>query len=231
LDLIVKCQYQISTDWEAVADPYGCNLVSLNITTKVFVKNATGTHFPGKKNNDVKALTIYDRNCYIIPSSLGIIFPNIEALTVRNASLKLISSNDLQQFSNLREISLLGNDLDALESNLFRYNPLIEVVVVKSNKIRYIGGRFFDFLPNLRKADFSDNDCIVEEATELSDIKEKIKQKCDDPETDFRIATTIRPDGIFYWDWINRTINVGGGVASIPTDLSISNGLLKTLVG
>lgn len=203
LEVTVDCQYQISSDWELVKDPYECNLVSLGIMNKLLAINATGTHLPGHDNDDVKAITIYDGICNIIPSALGSIFPNIEALAVWNSSLKFVSSNDLQQFSNLREIWLLGNDLEYLESNLFVYNPRVEIVVVRSNKIKYVGAKCFDFLQNLRKVDFSDNECLDEistDAVQISDIKKKIRQKCDVPGRELGIHTTIREyNWIYLW--------------------------------
>lgn len=195
LQVTVDCKFEISSDWKMVKDPYGCNLLKLALVNKLSAINATGKHIYRHRNDDVKAIKIYNGICHIIPSQLGIIFPNIEALSIRNASLKHVSSPDLQQFPNLKEIWLYGNDIDYLESNLFEYNPKVEVVVIKGNKIKYVGGKFFDFLPNLRQVDFSDNECIDEkaaDATKLSEIKKKIKQKCVVMGKEPRGYTTIR---------------------------------------
>lgn len=166
LQLTVLCEYQNSSMvsngllvWKIVEDPYAFIVMTLDIKSKLNVTNVTGNHADGYTNSDVKALKIIggevissDRNtnndeirnsCHIIPSELGSIFPNVEALLVWNASLKHVSSSDLQQFSNLKEIWLHDNDLDYLESNLFEYNLEVEIVVVKGNKIKYVGRTFF----------------------------------------------------------------------------------------
>jgi len=108
---------------------------------------------------------------------------------------------------------------------------MVEVVVVNSNRIKYIGGKFFDYLPNLRRADFSYNECIDGKATELSDIKEKIKQKCDVPDTEFERYTTILPDGLTYWDWINTTATHDGAVAGAAVDSQVNWKVLQSSVG
>lgn len=195
LELTVDCQYQISPDWKVVDNPYGCFLTALDVKNKQIITKATGKHLNGKTDNDVKALNIKGGVCTIFPAAIGSLFPNIEVLSVWNASLKIIASRDLQQFSNLRELWLNVNDLNYLESDLFEYNPKVEVIVFKNNQIKFIGGNFFTFLPNLRLADFRSNDCIDGETTDvatLNTIKDKIKEKCSTLAKELKGFTTIR---------------------------------------
>lgn len=195
LEISVDCQYKSSPGWKVVENPYGCFLTTLDIKTKLTVTKTTGKHLAGKSNNDVKALNINGGVSTIFPSAIGTIFPNIEVLSVWNASLKLIASRDLQQFSNLRECWLNANDLNYLESDLFEYNPKVEVIVFKNNQIKFIGANFFSYLPKLRKADFRHNDCIDGEATDiatLNTIKDEIKGKCSVLAKELKGFTTIR---------------------------------------
>jgi len=230
--LSVDCEYKVSPDWKVVKDPYGCFLSKLDIKSKLTVTGATGKHLTGKTNSDVKALNINGGVCTIIPAALGSIFSNIEVLSVWNASLQIISSRDLQQFSNLREIWLHVNEIDYLESSLFEYNPKVEVVVFKNNKIQYIGSTFFNYLPNLKKADFRSNDCIdgeVTDAATLDATKNKITEKCAVYEP--RGYTTIRPDGLTYWVNITSDGMEGDGFGSYNADGALSASALSSLVG
>lgn len=101
----------------------------------------------------------------------------------------------MQQFSNLREIWLHGNDISYLEEILFEFNPRVEVIVFRDNKIQFVGDTFFDFLPNLREADFVGNECLdmgaMASDLQLNAVVERVKEKCVVAEPNY-IFTTIR---------------------------------------
>lgn len=191
----IDCKFEFSSNWKTVKDPYGCTLHSPNFDRKLYIVNATGTHIDDHTIHDVTALQILGGICYVIPGEFGSIFPNIEALSVWNATLQLVTSRDVQQFSNLREIWLHGNDLNYLEEILFEFNPWVELVVFRDNKIKFVGNTFFDFLPNLREADFVGNECfddgVMASVLQLNDIVERVKEKCVVAEPTY-IFTTIR---------------------------------------
>jgi hypothetical protein len=181
LQINVECEYKISHGWKTVDDPYGCFITTLNVQSKTTVTSATGNHLYGNSDGNVKALNIYGGICEVIPSGLGTIFPSVELFTVWNATLKIVTNKEIQQFPNLRELWLYVNELEYLESNLFEYNSKVEYIHFNSNKIKYIGGNFFNFLPNLQKASFWYNLCITGEATDaasLEVIKNEAKEKC-----------------------------------------------------
>lgn len=196
----IDCTFEFSSNWKTVRDPYGCTLHSSNFDRKLFIANATGTHINDHTNDDVTALQIVGGICYVIPGEFGSIFPNIEALAVWNASLQLVTSRDMQQFSNLREIWLHGNDLDYLEEILFEFNPKVEMVVFRDNKIKFVGGTFFDYLPNLLEADFVGNECFDDGGETVPDLQlnavvDRVKRKCVVAEPTY-IFTTIRESKI-----------------------------------
>lgn len=187
LQLVAECEYKISHGWKAVGepsgeeDPYGCFISTFNINSKTTLSGTTGKHLYGNTNDKVNAFNVYGGICGIIPAGIGSIYPNIEALSVWNATLRTVSNTDLQQFANLREIWIYENHLEFLPSSLFEYNPKIEYINFKSNAIKYIGENFFNYLPNLKRAEFWYNVCINDEATDaagLEAIKTEIKKKC-----------------------------------------------------
>lgn len=194
LHVTVDCTFEVSTTWKIVKDPYGCTLRSPNFDRKLFIANATGSHLKDRSINDVKALQILGGICQIIPGEFGSIFPNIEALAVWNATLKLVTGRDMQQFENLKEIWLQGNDLSYLEEKLFEFNPKVELVVFRDNKIKFVGDTFFDYLLKLENADFYGNECFddgVAANLKLNEIKERVKEKCVVAKPTY-IFTTIR---------------------------------------
>ncbi len=217
LQLTINCDYNTSPSvstgrlkWKLVKDPYSCVLTTLNIKSKLLVRSITGKHLDGKKNDDVRALKIIGGGiisslgnessdqvlsvCETIPSGIGSVFRNIEALTVWRSNLKTVSSRDLQQFGNLREVWLFTNELEYLESKLFQYNPNVEVVSFNANNIQSIGENFFNFLPKLQKAYFHYNPCVngeADDATKLISLKNTIKEKCSVQETSESLHITV----------------------------------------
>lgn len=194
LQITVDCKFEISsTKFKTANMPYSCTLRSPKFDRKLFVAKATGSHTTGRSDSDVKALQIAGKNCQILPGYFGVIFPNIEVLSISNAGLKLITNRDLQQFSNLKEIWLQGNELNYLEGKLFEFNPNVEVIVVRDNQIKFVGDNFFNYLPKLREADFYGNECFDGAAADLNlnAVRERVKDKCVVDEPTF-IYTTIR---------------------------------------
>lgn len=217
LQLTINCDYNKSPSittsrlkWKLGNELYGCVLTKLNIKSKLVVKDVQGTHLDGKSNKDVKALKIIGGGiisstgnessdnvlsvCEVIPAGIGSVFPNIEAIAVWRSNLKSVSSRDLEQFHNLREIWLFTNELEYLEGKLFQYNPNVEVVSFNANQIKSIGANFFDFLPKLQKAFFHYNRCVNEEAvdgTKLVALKNEIKEKCSVEETAESLHVTV----------------------------------------
>lgn len=189
----VACEYRIEHRFEVVEDPYSCVLTTLNIQNKTSVTSATGKHLNGNTNSDVKAINIYGGICKTIPSGFGSIFPKIEIFTVWNATLKTVSSTDLQELRNLREIWLYANELEYLESNLFQYNPKIEIIVFKRNKIKFVGKNFFEYLPNVQKVFFGYNNCttVSADAGNIVAIKSELKQNCTVPKAEATGYTQI----------------------------------------
>ncbi|XP_037036581.1 leucine-rich repeat-containing protein egg-6-like [Bradysia coprophila] len=225
LHVTVDCKFEVSSVWKTVKDPYGCTLQKSNFDRKLFIGNVTGSHAKGRSISDVKALQIVGGVCQIIPGEFGSIFQNIEALSVKKASLKLVTGRDLQQFSNLREIWLEANDLNYLEGKLFEFNPNVELVVFKDNKIKFVGDNFFSYIPKLREADFSGNECFDDGKTaglKLNAVQERVKEKCVVEEPTF-IYTTIRPDGLTYWDSRKSEKDDGEGVGA---DFKVLNSLV-----
>lgn len=139
-------------------------------------------HNTGKTDNDVQWCSMFEylfRNLRIHPWWLWF---NISQYWICDSSRCIFENcvqcrSDLQQFSNLKEIFL-----EYLESNLYQFNQKVEYIIFNGNKIKSIGENFFDYLPNLRKAEFLKNDCINDVATDAAKLnaikEEEIKERC-----------------------------------------------------
>lgn len=190
--LKVDCEFKTSNGWDILGNPYGCFITTLKVTDKQQVTNVAGSHLYGNTNDEVKVVNVYEGVCNVIPSGLGVIFKNLEGLTVWNAALKAISSADLKEFSHLREINIYANKLVYLESNLFEFNPNVERINFYDNKIKYIGSNFFNQLPKLKFAEFHSNVCInddAKDAAKFESLRKEIYSKCAyDGEYDSKVA-------------------------------------------
>lgn len=179
--LKVDCEFKTSNGWDVLGSPYGCFITNMAVTDKQQVTGASGSHLYGNTNNEVKVFNIYGGVCNILPSGFGTVFKNLEGLTVWNAALQTISSEDFKEFSGLREIYIYANQIVYLESNLFEFNPKMEFIHFQNNKIKYIGSNFFNQLPKLKFADFHSNVCIdddAKDAAKLESLRKQIDSKC-----------------------------------------------------
>lgn len=95
-----------------------------------------------------------------MPRGLGFFFPEIEAIYIVNCGLEHISSDDLQGLPNLKVLDLINNNLRVLESDLFKYNPLVKSFSVAENPIKHVGHNIFHSLLSLSTVSFRATQCI-----------------------------------------------------------------------
>jgi hypothetical protein len=170
--ITIDCEFasKSSGHWTVVGEAYTCYIRNIEVTKKEVVTEIKGSHEGTFTNGNLKALNIYGKTCNVIPSGFDTFFTDVEAFSVNESHLKTVTNEDLKQFPKLREIWLYTNDLEFLPSNLFEFNPKVEYIVFKHNKISYVGAEFFNYLPNLSKASFYSNVCINSAANELSEL-------------------------------------------------------------
>lgn len=134
-----------------------------------------GRHPAGESNDNVNTLLIIEQICEFFPVGIDKQFQKLEGVAIQKSGLKKITKNDLRGFANLKSISLFGNQLETLESNLFIFNPKLKLISVFSNKLKHVFSNIFDGLNNLERVYFRSNPCISEDGMN----KEKIEQlKC-----------------------------------------------------
>ncbi|KAG5668640.1 hypothetical protein PVAND_016575 [Polypedilum vanderplanki] len=135
-----------------------CKAINLIITkqnqtvTKIFTNN--------KESENIKVLKIHDQIVHHMPMGLENFFPYLSILQVWSCGLREITQNNIKVHENLHELSLSGNEIEILESNLFEKNLKISKIDFSRNRLKNVGFNLLLPLENLIFADFYANDCI-----------------------------------------------------------------------
>ncbi|CAG9810013.1 unnamed protein product [Chironomus riparius] len=158
----INCKYSSDFDWFTVGKVYTCSVQQKldALHTDSGVIGVNGIHNGKKKNKDVKAIRIFNRNVYYFSSGYDKYFTNIEVIQVYGSKLKIISQKDLMPFTKLKHIDLCKNDLEELEKDLFKFNQLLEVIKVSDNKLKFIDVTAFEGLYQLHTLELNGNHCI-----------------------------------------------------------------------
>lgn len=137
----------------------------------------TGAHsIPGKTNNDVIGLNIWNQNLRKIPQGIDGDFKNIQAFQVYNSKLGTIAKEDLRQFPNLILLSILKNDVLVIDGDLLAYNRKLLNVDFISNLLLHIGENLFQGLTTLVSVNFSNNPCVSSYRATPQSIQELNRQ-------------------------------------------------------
>lgn len=156
---------------------YKCEVENLTITARnEIVSDVSGTHITRRTNANVIILSINEKTAHYLPENLAKFFPNLMYLTINKSGLKEISKNDLRDFKQLRNIAVRGNDIESLPGDLFEYNLQLTNIAFPTNKIKIIGRDIFKSLTSLESVNLIRNECINQQATNLSEIEEMMKK-------------------------------------------------------
>ncbi|XP_070505224.1 paramyosin-like [Chironomus tepperi] len=163
------CQY-ISGSWSGLGTAYYCsvqNSVSITSPDAAQVDSVTGTHLAGHNNDNVEGFSVYNKGqVHYFPRGLDKIFKNLIGIQIAYAGLKEIHQSDLKDLPKLRNLFLYGSSLEILEANLFKFNPNLDYIYLKSNKISHIDPNVFDKLTKLKDMNLDANTCISMSASD-----------------------------------------------------------------
>lgn len=154
-----------------------CKAVNLIITkpnqtvTKIF------TNIP--KVEEVRVLKMHDQIVHHLPTSLESFFPELNVLQIWSCGLKSLSQSDLKVFENLHELSVSGNDIEVLASNVFSENSKLTKLDFSRNNLKHIGFNLLTPLDNLIFADFYQNFCISDGSrSRKTDLIKNLRKSC-----------------------------------------------------
>lgn len=177
-----NCVFE-SGSWVYAGSVYYCQLIGIKVETPdTWITGVDGTHYDGKSNNDVDAISIeYSPNCLFMPKGIEKFFSNVKALALTDSGLKAITADDLRPFPKLIDLQLYRNQLTTVGPGLLANNPKLINVYFHENRIRSISADLFDPIENLRHASFSENICINAEAStpeEFVALGKEVLEKC-----------------------------------------------------
>lgn len=103
---------------------------------------------------------MHDQIVHHMPSSLEQYFPQLEVLQIWSCGLRSLTKNDIKVFEDLKEVSMSGNEIETLQSDLFAANPKVTKIDFSRNNLKHIGFNLLVPLENLMFVDFYQNFCI-----------------------------------------------------------------------
>lgn len=121
------------------------NLSSKNISTckieeniKIESENTIISIKNAHENRNIKGFLAKHKQIFYMPRNIGNLFKFIEYLEINNCSLRKITSENLNEFKNLKYLSLANNKIEHLKSGLFQNNPQLTTVNLNYNQISWI---------------------------------------------------------------------------------------------
>lgn len=222
---ILKCEYKIRK-YHLLGDIYTCHINSLDNLNNIMVMNGTS-----EKNENVKAIYIHHTNAQYIPANLGNLYnltafsfdssklieinsvnfhgmDDLEFLSFYENPLKFLPSDAFNTLTKLRVIYLHHNQIEELPNQLFSNNLKLEWIDLSNNKIKYIGHDLLNDLQKKTHIFLSDNICVNNNYLiyfNIEDLKEKIRNKCFNPNTTPATPTTTTMNPIIATTTTSRT--------------------------
>lgn len=134
------------------------NLVVTSRDTQV--QEISGSHKPGRSDQDVATLYAFNPSSKYIPKRLGFIFLNLKTLLITKSNLKLVEFKDFRNMKKLQKLLLPENQIEKVPFCLFKHAESIEVIDFNGNRINELNEDIFANLQNLQV--FSANDNFIE---------------------------------------------------------------------
>lgn len=173
----INCDLHILEN--CLEDCYQCTVKKLIVTKPNKVTVINGFHQNEGSTQNVTNLRIIDQVAHFFPSDFDHHFPHLSVLKIWSSGLRFLSQMDLKNFPYLTVLSLLGNLLESLDSNLFVFNKRLIKIDFTRNRLKHVGTNLLWPLETLKFADFYDNDCINAGAkNSFAFLKRNLREKC-----------------------------------------------------
>lgn len=173
---------------ERAGNVLACHTKDLKVTEKDETMNPSTID----DNEQVKGLVIKNQIVNFIPKFTDSLAKRLEALLVDSCHLKVVSKEDLQQFPQLKRLTLNNNDVERLGGELFDYNPQLELFWFDKDdhKLNFIGANLLDSLTKLKEVMFNGTGCInfySNNLRTLQQLKKKLETSCKDEPTKLKM--------------------------------------------
>lgn len=129
-----------------------------------------------------QGLNFYGMVVQYLPKNIGKFFPQLRGLTVWSTGLKAIQAADLENLSHLESVYINQNEIEELNSDLFKFTPKINDVYFGNNQISHVGKDLLTKINSFKRINFMSNKCIDSAATsDFESFKTELRTKCPDP--------------------------------------------------
>jgi hypothetical protein len=167
--LTIECTFRMES-WPEINSVYTCYTKTVTNVGVNSITSLTGTHLSGKKNVNVEAVHFDANSMSSFPANLNSYFPNLKLIKMSGLRLTTVSANDFKNFPNLIVFALRTTPIDSIPSNLFANNRNLRYVAIASmDSLRHIGRNVIN-LSNLKTANFQNNACVNQLASNRNDV-------------------------------------------------------------
>lgn len=177
-----KCEFVQKKFHDSTPEMYTCNALDLSTEDDSYITEVTGKHADGKTNENVIQMHVINQNVEYFPGGLKEIFPNLEAIVIKNSTLKCIFHHDLVSFPKLKYVNLQDNQIEVLGPKLFEGNSDLTEIYLERNRIKNIRDDLIDPLEHLTVIRLAENVCIEKDLevtpVSMTDVKSQIIAKC-----------------------------------------------------
>lgn len=176
--MMLNCQF---IDMEFCVSPACqqlCKAVGLIITKQN--QTITNIFTNIQEINQIKVLKMHDQIVHQMPVNLENFFPQLNVLQIWSCGLRILVQNDISVFENLKELSVSGNEIEILPSNLFNKNSKLTKIDFSRNNLKHVGFNLLLPLENLYFADFYQNFCINDGSrnNRISELIKNLRLNC-----------------------------------------------------
>lgn len=152
----------VLTSTTVTAINLNCQSSNLPKTCKARINRLSTNNFNVQHtaSADIEALELYfgqRSSLNALPQELFTTFPNLRNLTLEQAKIKTISSDDLKLAGNLNELTLPGSQLERLSSRTFAPATNLTILGLEENRIHTIEDFAFEGLAKLSELWLRDN--------------------------------------------------------------------------
>lgn len=171
--VILECNFIASPESQPFPAVYECEGNFNSSENPEKLESVEGVHELRKGNFDVQSLSITnDDKLEQIPKTIGSFCPNVKSFTWEDSNLRVISGEDFKRLARLKFLSVAGNKIESLESDLFAHTPRLQVIKLNRNLIAHLERELLEDLGDLKSVDFTDNSCINGAASTTDDLQQ-----------------------------------------------------------
>ncbi|KAG5666497.1 hypothetical protein PVAND_014521 [Polypedilum vanderplanki] len=135
-----------------------------------------GHHVPGKTNKDVQAITIFNQQLKHFPRYICSFFPNLRSISVIGCEIEALSPFDFIGFEDVEKLLLNGNKITKLPGDVFQYAKNLESVSFFNNRIEHIDEMTFEDLKKLKYLNLKMNATIDLCVNEFAHVRMSMDQ-------------------------------------------------------